>query len=69
MFHTVDLDEGMKQIIDLVSITTVFGTLMGALPSIAALLSIVWSGLRIYETKTVQRFISRIKDKEDGKDV
>lgn len=69
MFHTVDLDEGMKQIIDLVSITTVFGTLMGALPSIAALLSIVWSGLRIYETKTVQRFIARVKDKEDGKDI
>ena len=69
MIHMVDVDEGMKQIIDLVSITTVFGTLMGALPSIAAVLSIAWSALRIYETKTVQRFIARIQEKDDGKNV
>lgn len=69
MYHLVDVDEGMKQVIDIISITTVFGTLMGALPSIAALLSIAWSALRIYETKTVQKFISRVKDKENGKDI
>jgi hypothetical protein len=61
----VDVDEGMKQVIDLVSVTTIFGTLMGALPSVAAAFSIVWSVLRIYETKTVQGFISRFKDKKD----
>jgi len=65
MFHMVDVDEGMKQVIDLVSVTTIFGTLMGALPSVAAAFSIVWSVLRIYETKTVQGFISRFKDKKD----
>ena len=30
------VDEGLKQTIDMVSVTTVFGTLMGILPSIAA---------------------------------
>jgi hypothetical protein len=69
MLHYIDVDEGMKQVIDIVSITTVFGTLMGALPSIAAILSIAWSALRIYETKTIQRFIARIQEKDDGKNV
>ena len=68
MVHMIDVDEGMKQVIDLVSVTTIFGTLMGALPSIAAVFSIVWSILRIYETKTVQSFISKIKEKRDDLD-
>ena len=68
MIHMVDVDEGAKQIIDLVSVTTIFGTLMGALPSIAAIFSIAWSVLRIYETKTVQSFISRVKDYKDDLD-
>ena len=62
----VTLDEGMKHTIDLVSVTTVFGTLMGALPEIAALFSIAWSILRIYETDTVQKIIQMNKDKKDA---
>lgn len=60
------LDEGMKHTIDLVSVTTVFGTLMGALPEIAALFSIAWSMIRIYETNTVQKFVQKIKDKTNA---
>ena len=60
------LDEGMKHTIDLVSVTTVFGTLMGALPEIAALFSIAWSILRIYETDTVQKIIQKYKDKTNA---
>ena len=56
------VDEHLKQTIDIISITTVFGTLMGMLPSVAALLSIIWSVVRIYETRTVQDFIKRYKD-------
>ena len=62
----VTLDEGMKHTIDLVSVTTVFGTLMGALPEIAALFSIAWSILRIYETDTVQKIIQKYKDKTNA---
>ena len=61
-----NLDEGMKHTIDLVSVTTVFGTLMGTLPEIAALFSIAWSILRIYETDTVQKIIQMNKDKKDA---
>lgn len=60
------VDEHLKQTLDLVSITTVFGTLMGILPSIAALLSIVWSVVRLYETDTVQKLIRKYKGESNG---
>jgi hypothetical protein len=60
------LDESMKHTIDLVSVTTVFGTIMGVLPEIAALFSIAWSVLRIYETDTVQNIIKKYKDKTNA---
>ncbi len=53
------IDDGMKHVLDLASITTVVGALMGILPSIAALFTIVWTGIRIYDTKTVQSWIKR----------
>ena len=54
--------EGTKQVIDAVSVFTVVGTLGNILPPIAALFTIVWTGIRIYETRTVQRALG--KDKE-----
>jgi hypothetical protein len=53
--------ETTKHIIDALSILTVVGTLVDMLPSIAALISIVWSVIRIYETKTVQGWLGRNK--------
>jgi len=50
--------------IDIASITTVLGTLWGALPALAALFSLIWSIIRIYETKTFQGWISRFKKKD-----
>jgi hypothetical protein len=60
------VDEHLKQTLDIVSITTVFGTLMGILPSIAALLSIIWSVVRLYETNTVQKLIRKYKGESNG---
>ncbi len=51
--------EGTKQVMDAVSVVTVVGTLGNVLPPIAALLTIVWTSIRIYETKTVQRLLGR----------
>jgi len=59
----LNIDESVKQVLDLVSITTVIGALMDILPSVAALFTILWTGIRIYETKTVQRGINKIKEK------
>ena len=55
------VDEGSKHLIDLLSLTTVLGTLMGILPSIAAVFTIVWTAIRIYETKTIQELIAKVK--------
>ena len=48
------INEVVKHIIDALSLATVVGTLMDALPSVAALFSIIWTAIRIYETDTVQ---------------
>ena len=53
------LDEASKHIIDVLSLVTVIGTLVDMLPSIAALFTIVWTAIRIYETKTVQGWIGK----------
>jgi hypothetical protein len=52
-------DEAAKLAGDAVSLTVVGGTLMNLLPAAAALFSIVWSLIRIYETKTVQKWLGR----------
>jgi uncharacterized protein HemY len=49
--------EVAKQVGDAASILTVIGTIVNYLPAIAALFSIVWTLIRIYETPTVQGWI------------
>jgi FtsH-binding integral membrane protein len=55
----MNMDEANKHIIDFASIVTVLGTLADMLPAIAAIFTIVWTAIRIYETKTVQRWIGK----------
>jgi hypothetical protein len=56
------VNEHTKSVIDWTSIGIAFGSLMQILPSIAAALSILWTLIRIYETKTVQNFIKKWKN-------
>jgi hypothetical protein len=56
------INEHTKHVIDWTSIGIAFGTLIQILPSIAAALSIVWSIIRIYETKTVQAWLKHRKE-------
>jgi hypothetical protein len=56
-----NIDEHTKHLIDGVSVATVMGTLMSWLPAIAALFTIIWTAIRIYETKTVQGWLKRGK--------
>ena len=53
------MSEGAKHVGDAVSVITVVGTLAQILPSIAALFTIVWSAIRIYETDTVQKLLGK----------
>lgn len=60
-----DHHDTVKHAVDAISVVTVLGTLVDMLPSIAALFTIVWTGIRIYETDTVQRWFN-IKDDENA---
>ncbi len=51
--------EATKQAVDAVSVVTVIGTLADILPAIAALFTIVWTGFRIYELKTIQNWLGK----------
>lgn len=53
------MDDHAKTIIDVSSITVVLATLVEWLPAAAALASLIWSVIRIYETETVQRWVER----------
>ena len=54
-----DLSESTKHIVDALSVATVLGTLTEMLPSIAAVFTIVWTGIRIWETDTVRGWTGR----------
>ncbi|MEY3471384.1 MAG: hypothetical protein RLY63_59 [Chloroflexota bacterium] len=55
------MDEHTKTLVDTASVATVVGTLAGILPAIAAIFTIVWTAIRIYETKTIQHLVQRLR--------
>jgi hypothetical protein len=57
--------ETAKHVIDALSFVTVVGTLIDMLPSVAAIFTIIWTVIRIWETKTVQSWANR-KGKDDA---
>jgi len=57
------MSENVKHVVDGISITTVIGTLAGWLPVVAAFFTLIWTLIRIYETKTVQRLLGN-KDED-----
>jgi len=56
------LQESTKHVLDTASIATAVGTMMQVLPAIAALFTIVWTLIRIYETKTIQKLLGKTKE-------
>ena len=56
-----ELSESSKHIVDALSVVTVLGTLTEMLPSIAAVFTIVWTSIRIWETTTVRSWTGRKK--------
>ena len=66
MLKYEDMDDTTKNVLDALSVVTVVGTIVQMLPSIAALFTIVWTGIRIYETETVKRWLG--KGVQNGRD-
>jgi hypothetical protein len=59
----VKMDEEMKDLVDIAAGTTAVATLAAWLPPTASLFTIVWLGLRIYESDTVQKLLNK-RDKD-----
>ena len=55
-----------KYAVDAISIGAMVGSLTDFLPHLAAIFTIVWTGIRIWETDTVQMIFGR-KDPKDLK--
>jgi len=51
----IDNHEAVKQVGDIAAITVTVGTILSFLPALAAIFTIIWTGIRIYETATAQR--------------
>lgn len=55
------IPNGVKHLVDALSVATVLGTLTEMLPHIAAGLTIIWTAIRIIETDTVRRWLGKDK--------
>lgn len=58
-----EVSESTKHVVDALSVVTVLGTLVELLPSIAALFTIIWTAIRIWETETVQKLVQKVVQK------
>lgn len=47
------------RLLDCVSVGAIAAFFMGVLPALSLLLTVVWTAIRIYETKTVQQNMKR----------
>lgn len=55
------LDIAMKTAGDALSLGVLIAAIVQWLPAVASLLTIIWTAIRIYESKTVQRWLGRDK--------
>jgi hypothetical protein len=60
------LGENIKYGGDAISAALAVATLAQWLPALAALLSIVWTGIRIFETRTVQSLLGRVDPEREA---
>ena len=51
--------ESIKPLVDAVAVTTTASALVGWLPPRVAILTLVWTVIRSYETETVQKFVQK----------
>jgi len=61
-------EETVKTVVDGVAVTGGIATIAGWLPDVAALLTIIWLGLRIWESRTIQAIFKKGEEDGDVKD-
>jgi hypothetical protein len=57
------MDSATKDTIDIMAASTTLMALVAWLPPTASLFTIVWLGIRIYESPTVQKILGKPLDK------
>lgn len=57
--------DAVKASADVVSVGVAIGTIAQLLPPIAAALTIIWTLIQIYETKTIRSLLGRRRAQED----
>jgi len=55
------VQESVKETVDIVAASTGLMSLVAWLPPTASLFTIVWLGIRIFETETIQKIMGRDK--------
>tara|TARA_R110000744_G_scaffold104784_1_gene200502 strand:- start:1141 stop:1314 length:174 start_codon:yes stop_codon:yes gene_type:complete len=55
------MEESVKETVDIVAASTGIMSLVAWLPPTASLFTIVWLGIRIYESETIQKMIGKDK--------
>ncbi|MAQ19394.1 MAG: hypothetical protein CMN30_31920 [Sandaracinus sp.] len=63
------MPENDKLIVDAVSAATVVGTFVDMLPAVAAVFTILWTLIRIYETDTIQAIVNKVLKRKVVEDV
>jgi hypothetical protein len=60
--------ESTKEVMDIAAASTAVMSMAAWLPPTASILTIIWLGIRIYESDTVQSIVNGTKKKLDNKD-
>ena len=53
-----------KTVADAAAVVTTVGTMMEFLPALASIFTIVWLGIRIWESPTVQGLVDKVRKKD-----
>lgn len=59
---------GEKHLVDILSILAMVGALTDYLPHVAALFTIFWTGIRIWETDTIKYLTGRQQSSDNKKE-
>jgi len=55
------IEESVKETVDIVAASTGVLSLVAWLPPTASLFTIIWLGIRIYESETIQKLVHKDK--------
>jgi hypothetical protein len=55
------MNDSLKPVVDGFSISGTVAVIFGYLPEVTALLTLIWTLIRIYELQTVQNLIAKLK--------